>query len=85
MASTLSERGKVTEALRKAEERFNATRRRTRMKKKTTSVSLRVMAEAQADITDLRLCEDYLRRKENGTLKTLSWEETRRRLGSVNV
>ena len=82
MASTLSERGKVTEALRKTEERFNATRRRTRMKKKTTSVSLRVMAEAQADITDLRLCEDYLRRKENGTLKTLSWFELSKMLSA---
>ena len=85
MASTLSERGKVTEALRKAEECFNATRRRVRLRKKTALTSLQVMANAQADITDLKLCEDYLRRKENGTLKTLSWEETCRRLGSVNV
>ena len=82
MASTLSERGKVTEALRKAEERFNATRRRTRMKKKTTSMSLRVMADAQADITDLKLCEDYLRRKGNGTLKTLSWFELSKMLSA---
>lgn len=85
MRNMFNERREAAQALRKAEERFNAARRQVRLRKKAALTSLRTMADAQADITDLKLCEDYLRRREDGTLKTLSWEETCRRLGSVNV
>ena len=39
------------------------------------------MLEFRNDMADIKICKDYLRRKEAGTLELISWEDAKKELG----
>ena len=47
---------------------------------KFASVSLQTATQADMDRVDRKLCEDYLKRKDAGTLKLIKWKDARKQL-----
>ena len=52
-----------------------------KLKKSRTRKAAAKMLEFRNDIADIKICEDYLRRKEAGTLELISWEDAKKELG----
>ncbi|MBQ9565343.1 MAG: hypothetical protein IJU98_07120 [Synergistaceae bacterium] len=56
------------------------TKRKRAHGKKGIPLAFYVAEHEEMDKTDRALCEDYLKRKEAGTLKLINWQEARKQL-----